>query len=57
MRKSLTEFWADESGASAIEYGLLVAFIGTGLVFSLSSLASSLTGVFEVVETHLETDR
>jgi pilus assembly protein Flp/PilA len=30
-------FWADESGGTAIEYGLLAAFLGLGLVFSLTT--------------------
>jgi pilus assembly protein Flp/PilA len=57
MMRPLTEIWADESGASAIEYGLLVAVIGVGLVYTLTNLASSLVGVFEAVDTQVRMDR
>jgi len=55
--RPLTEIWADESGASAIEYGLLVAIIGVGLMYTLTNLASSLVGVFEAVDTQVRMDR
>ncbi|HEX2841932.1 Flp family type IVb pilin [Hyphomicrobium sp.] len=50
MVRLAKHFWNDESGASAIEYGLLAAFLGMGLVFSLTSLQGSLTGLFSEIE-------
>ena len=47
------KFWVDESGASAIEYGLLAAILGIGLVYSLTNLQLSLNGLFSVVTNHV----
>jgi pilus assembly protein Flp/PilA len=43
-------FWADEKGATAIEYGLLAAILGMGIVYSLTNFQIALTGLFKVVE-------
>lgn len=53
MAGLMNRFWADESGASAIEYGLLAAILGMGLVYSLTSLQTGLTGLFGVVASHV----
>lgn len=45
----LNKIWTDDSGASAIEYGLLAAILGIGLVFSLSNLEGALSRLFESV--------
>lgn len=46
MTNIITRFAADENGATAIEYGLIAAIIGLGIVVSLGQLQSALTGVF-----------
>lgn len=46
-------FLDDERGASAIEYGLLAAILGIGLVFSLTNLQIALSDLFGVVEDHV----
>jgi len=46
-------FLADERGATAIEYGLIVAGIAALLVGSLSLIGSSLSGRFNNVSTTL----
>ena len=46
MRKLLTEFRRDENGAAAIEYALIVALIGAGLVIGLQDLGRSVAGLY-----------
>lgn len=46
-------FFADESGATAIEYGLLAAILGVGCIASLMSLKNSLNTMFSQVNTNL----
>jgi pilus assembly protein Flp/PilA len=53
MREFLNRLGADRSGATAIEYGLIAAFIALALTASLPSIRKNLTGVFSGVNTHL----
>ena len=43
MLRFLTRFAKDESGATAIEYGLIAALCATVLVTALASLGNKLT--------------
>lgn len=42
----LKRFIADESGATAIEYGLIAAIIAVGLIASLQALKTNLVTTF-----------
>ena len=53
MQAIFARFVKDESGATAIEYGLIAAIIGVGIVTSLNSLQSNLTTLFANVGTNL----
>ncbi len=46
ISKSLRLFAADDSGATAIEYGLLAALISTVLITFLQSVGGGLSNVF-----------
>lgn len=46
MRSFAIQLLNDRSGATAIEYGLIAAFVGVVLVISLKSLGSALTNIF-----------
>jgi pilus assembly protein Flp/PilA len=46
MRKTIGRFLRDESGATAIEYALIVALIGTGLIVALQSLGQTVTDMY-----------
>ncbi len=48
--KSLCE---DESGATAIEYGLLAALISVAILVTVQTLGGTLNGVFQNVDTQL----
>jgi pilus assembly protein Flp/PilA len=56
MLETAQRFWADESGASAIEYGLLAAVLGLGMVYSLTNLQLALTSLFEGVKSQVPDD-
>ncbi len=49
MTKLLARFAKDESGATAIEYGLIAALIAVGIIGAASALGKNITGTFETV--------
>jgi pilus assembly protein Flp/PilA len=53
MSKIATRFLKDESGATAIEYGLIAAIVGIGIVVGLGALRDGLNGLFNQVNTQL----
>ena len=53
MSKFVTRFLKNESGATAIEYGLIAALIAVAIVAVLTTLGPKLAGVFTKVETSL----
>ncbi|MFA5110916.1 MAG: Flp family type IVb pilin [Desulfobaccales bacterium] len=42
----IKNFFKDESGASAVEYGLLVALIAVGLIGAMTGLKDNISGAF-----------
>lgn len=50
---TLTRFLRDESGATAVEYGLLTALISVVIMGALSTLGANLSGTFTTVSTEL----
>jgi len=46
-------FAKDESGATAIEYGLIAALISVGIIFAVSTLGNTLSNVFTNINTEL----
>ncbi|MBI1199926.1 MAG: Flp family type IVb pilin [Phenylobacterium sp.] len=54
MSKFVTRFLKDESGATAIEYGLIAALIAVVLVGTLQALGGQLKTTFESVQTALQ---
>jgi pilus assembly protein Flp/PilA len=49
----LKSFVADESGATAIEYGLIAALVSVAAVVALTSMGTSLSNMFTTVSTAL----
>jgi pilus assembly protein Flp/PilA len=47
MNSIVTRFAADESGATAIEYGLIAAIVGVGIIVGLTALKTSLETLFQ----------
>jgi pilus assembly protein Flp/PilA len=46
MQNLFARFVSDESGATAIEYGLIAAIVGVGIIFSLGQLKDALVTTF-----------
>jgi pilus assembly protein Flp/PilA len=53
MRKLLHAFANDESGATAIEYGLIAAGISVAIITVVNSLGSKLSNTFNNITTKL----
>jgi pilus assembly protein Flp/PilA len=54
MRTSVVRFVKDESGATAIEYGLIAAGIAVAILMAVQAVGSSLTELFNKVATDLK---
>ncbi len=50
---ALRNFVQDESGASAVEYGLLVALIAVVIIGAVTMLGQSVSAVFTTVATKI----
>lgn len=48
-----SRFVKDESGATAIEYGLIAAIVAVGIIAALGSVRDSLNTTFNSVATQL----
>ncbi len=55
MRKLFTGFLRDESGATAIEYGLIAALIALAIVVGAGRLGNALNVQFGKIATKLNT--
>lgn len=55
MTKFISRFAKDESGATAIEYGLIAALIAVALITVLGTMSTQLKGTFTRVATDLQT--
>jgi pilus assembly protein Flp/PilA len=52
--KILEQFLADESGATAVEYGLIAAGIALAIISSVNGLGSKLNAKFTAINTSLK---
>jgi len=55
MSKLFARFAKDESGATAIEYGLIAALIALAITAGATTLGGSLNNQFKNISTHLDT--
>lgn len=53
MYKLISRLLRDESGATAIEYGLIVALIAVVIITAVTAVGTSLSGQFSNVNTSL----
>ncbi|ACA16845.1 Flp/Fap pilin component [Methylobacterium sp. 4-46] len=54
MKTMLKRFAKDESGATAIEYGLLATLIAVALITAAQSVGSNLNSMFQKVAGNLK---
>ena len=52
--KTLKQFVSCESGATAIEYGLIAALIGVAIITVVNNVGGEVKGTFTDVETGLK---
>ena len=52
---TIARFANDESGATAIEYGLIAALIAVGIIAAATTLGGSLSGLFNNISGRLNT--
>jgi pilus assembly protein Flp/PilA len=55
MSKFVTRFLKDESGATAIEYGLIAALIAVVIIGAVSTIGTNLKTTFNAVSASLTT--
>jgi pilus assembly protein Flp/PilA len=54
MNKIVARFLKDESGATAIEYGLIAAGISLAIIAVVNGLGSNLNGKFTAINSSLK---
>ena len=54
MKSMILKFWSDESGATAIEYGLIAAGIALAIITVVNSLGSTMNDKFTSINTSLK---
>ena len=54
MKNYVVRFLKDESGATAIEYGLIAALIAVGIISAARLLGSQISATFEKVTTEMQ---
>jgi pilus assembly protein Flp/PilA len=55
MQNFIARFVSDESGATAIEYGLIAALISVAIIAAARSLGSNISNTFSTVAAALGT--
>lgn len=53
MMKLIQDLKTNDSGATAIEYGLIAALVAVGLIGTLSTLGDDLTDTYSDISTEL----
>lgn len=54
MRRLISDFLADEAGATAIEYALIATGISIVIVVAVNAIGAKLNGSFTTVNTSLQ---
>jgi pilus assembly protein Flp/PilA len=54
MKRLVSKFWNDQSGATAIEYGLIAAGISLAIIAAVNGLGTNLNEKFTSINTSLK---
>jgi pilus assembly protein Flp/PilA len=54
MSQLFSRFWDDESGATAIEYGLIAAGISVVIIVAVNGIGTKLNSTFGSISTQLK---
>ena len=54
MKRVVSTFWNDESGATAIEYGLIAAGIAIAIITAVQGVGGALNTNFGAISTSLK---
>ncbi|MCT8999160.1 Flp family type IVb pilin [Chelativorans intermedius] len=54
MSKLFARFLKDESGATAIEYGLIAALIAVGIITAATTLGDQISNTFKTVSDEMK---
>ena len=54
MKSMIVGFVKDESGATAIEYGLIAALIAVGIIAAARALGSQISATFNAVANNMK---
>ena len=54
MKRSITKFLSDETGATAIEYGLIAAGISLAIIAVVNGVGSNLSDKFTSINSSLK---
>ena len=54
MKRYFMKFWSDETGATAIEYGLIAAGISLVIIAAVNGIGTTLNGKFTDINTSLK---
>ncbi|MES2750504.1 MAG: Flp family type IVb pilin [Pseudomonadota bacterium] len=54
MTNLLARFVKDESGATAIEYGLIASGIALGIILAVQGVGTKLSGTFDTIKGSLK---
>ena len=47
LAEKLIRFWRDETGATAVEYGLVAALVGIAVIATAKSLGTNISKTFD----------
>jgi len=54
MKGIIKDLWADESGVTAIEYGLIAGLMAAAIVVALTAFSDKLKDLFDAITGKLE---
>ena len=54
LKRMVSKFWSDESGATAIEYGLIAAGIALAIITVVNGLGSTMNDKFGSISSSLK---